>query len=109
MSLTLAAVGVSLRAAPSTFSTRRQRVYSLAQEQNLPALALGACQALVSTFFFLGDFESARQYALRGVQIWRSGSVQSPVEQVDPPAVVCLCYKALGEVFSDKLPLANQL
>jgi predicted ATPase len=63
----------------------------------------GACQALVSTFFFLGDFESVRQYALRGVQIWRSGGVHSPVEQVDPPAVVCLCYKALAEVFFEDI------
>ena len=76
-----------------------KRVYSLAQERDLPALMIGACQALVSTSFFLGDFESVRQYALRGVQIWCSGRVQSPVEQVDPPAVVCLCYKALGELF----------
>jgi serine/threonine protein kinase/predicted ATPase len=79
-----------------------KRVYSLAQEQDDPALMIGACQALVSTFFFLGDFESVLQYALRGVQIWRSGHVHSPVEQVDPPAVVCLCYKALAEgVFGD--------
>ena len=76
-----------------------KRVYSLAQEQDLPAMMIGACQAMVSTSYFLGDFESVRQYALRGVQIWRSGHVQSPVEEVDPPAVVCLCYKALGEAF----------
>ena len=45
----------------------------------------------------MGDFESARQYAMRGVQIWRSGGVQSPVEEVDAPAVTCLCYEALSE------------
>jgi hypothetical protein len=58
---------------------------------------MGACQALASTFFFLGDFESTRQHAMRGVEIWRSGGVRSPVEQVDPPVVVCLCYTALSE------------
>ena len=45
----------------------------------------------------MGDFETARQYAMRGVQIWRSGGVQSHVEEVDTPAVGCLCYEALSE------------
>jgi predicted ATPase len=40
---------------------------------------------------------SARQYAMRGVQIWRSGGVQSPVEEVTAPAVTCLCFEALSE------------
>ena len=74
-----------------------KRVYSLAQEQNDPALMMGAYRALAVTLYFLGDFETARQYAMRGVQIWRSGGVQSPVEEVDAPAVVCLCYEALSE------------
>ena len=60
-----------------------KRVYSLAQEQNDSALMIGAYRALAVTLYFLGDFESARQYAMRGVQIWRSGGVQSPVEEVD--------------------------
>ena len=50
-----------------------------------------------STLYFLGDFEAARQHARRGVQLWRSGGVQSPVEEVNAPAVVCLCYEALSE------------
>ncbi|MGA7881572.1 MAG: serine/threonine-protein kinase, partial [Terrimicrobiaceae bacterium] len=53
-----------------------QRVHSLAMEQNNSAVMIGACQALVSTLYYLGEFETARQYAMRGVQIWRSGSVQ---------------------------------
>jgi NACHT domain len=79
----------------STTMQIAKRVYSLAQEQQEPALMIGACQALAPTAYFLGDFETSREYAMRGVEIWRSGSVQSPVEEVDPPAVVCLCYKAL--------------
>ena len=71
-----------------------ERVYSLAQEQNDAALMIGAYRALAATLFFLGDFESARQYAMRGVQIWRSGSVQSHAEDVDTPVVGCLCYGA---------------
>ena len=50
-----------------------QRVHSLAMEQNNSAVMMGACQALVSTLYSLGEFETARQYAMRGVQIWRSG------------------------------------
>jgi hypothetical protein len=32
-----------------------------------------------------------------GVQNWRSGTVQSQVEELMAPGVVCLCYKALTE------------
>jgi tetratricopeptide (TPR) repeat protein len=82
-----------------------QRVHSLAKEQNNPAVMIGACQALVSTLYYLGEFETARRYAMRGVEIWRSGAVQYNAEDLDAPAVVCLCYEALcrwhlGEVVS---------
>ena len=74
-----------------------KRIYSLAQEQNDPALMIGAYRALAGTLFYLGDFEAARQSAMRGVEIWRSGGVQSHPEEVDTPAVDCLCYEALFE------------
>src|SRR6516165_9362225 len=47
-----------------------QRVHSLAMEETNSAVMIGACQALVSTLYYLGEFETARQYAMRGVQIW---------------------------------------
>jgi hypothetical protein len=50
-----------------------RRVYSLAQEQNDSALMIGAYRVLAVTLYCLGDFETARQYAMRGIQIWRSG------------------------------------
>jgi predicted ATPase len=74
-----------------------ERIFSLAQEQNDAALMIGACRALASTLYFLGDFDSARQYAVRGVQIWRSGSVESYAEEYFTPIVSCLCYKAFSE------------
>jgi len=74
-----------------------KRVYSLAQNQNDSALMMGAYRALAVTFYYLGDFESARQYAVSGVEIWRSGGVQSPVEEVTAPAVSCLFHKSLCE------------
>jgi serine/threonine protein kinase/predicted ATPase len=74
-----------------------KRVYSLAQEQNDSALMIGAYRALAVTLFYLGDFDSARRYAMRGVQIWRSGGVQSPVEEITAPAVSCLIFEALSE------------
>jgi tetratricopeptide (TPR) repeat protein len=74
-----------------------QRVYSLAQQQNDSALLIGAYRALACTLCFLGDFDSARKYAMRGVQVWRSGGVQSPVEEIASPAVLLLCYGALSE------------
>jgi hypothetical protein len=72
-----------------------KRVYSLAQEQNDSALMIGAYRALAVTLYYLGDFDSARRYAMRGVQIWRSGGVQSPVEEITAPAVSCLIFEAL--------------
>jgi tetratricopeptide (TPR) repeat protein len=82
-----------------------KQAYSLAQKQNNSALMLRAYRALAVTLYLLGDFETARQYALRGVQIWRSGGVQSPVEEISTPEVICQCYEAitgwhLGEITS---------
>ena len=74
-----------------------KRVYSLAQGQNDSALMIGAYRALAVTLYYQGDCESARQYAMRGIKIWRSGGVQSPVEEVTAPAVSCLCHESLCE------------
>jgi hypothetical protein len=73
-----------------------KRLCSLAQEQNDSALLLKACVALAATLYYLGDFESAQRHAMRGIQIWRSGGVQSHAEFLDP-AVSCLCFEALSE------------
>jgi hypothetical protein len=67
-----------------------QRVYTLAQQQNDSALLKGAYRALACTLCFLGEFDSARQYAMKGVEIWRSGGVWSPVEEITSPAVFFL-------------------
>jgi tetratricopeptide (TPR) repeat protein len=74
-----------------------KRVYALAQEQNDSALMMGAYRALAVTLYYLGDFETARQYAMRGVQIWRSGGVESPIEEITAPAVTCLSFEALSQ------------
>ena len=91
-----------------------ERVYSLAQEQNESALMIGAYRALAATLYFSGDFEPARQHAMRGVEIWRSGGVQSPVEEVGASSVVCLCYEALsewhlGEIVSCQVTMAEAI
>jgi serine/threonine protein kinase len=74
-----------------------ERVYSLAREQNEAGLMIGANAALAGTFFYLGDFASARQYASHGVQMWRSGAVQSQAGDIHTPFVSCLCYLTLSE------------
>jgi serine/threonine protein kinase/predicted ATPase len=87
-----------------------QRVYSLAQEQSDPAQLVGACNALAGTLYFMGDFESAHQYAARGAQIWRSEKARSHkgatelrsistdavdgVQEIGASAVSVLCYEA---------------
>jgi hypothetical protein len=97
-----------------------KRVYSLAQEQHDSALMIGACRALAVTLYFLGDFEAARQYAMCGVQIWRSGGVHSPVEEFFTPAVHCLIFEALSDwhfgktarchaTMAEAISLANEL
>jgi hypothetical protein len=74
-----------------------RRLYSLAQEQNDSVLLTKAHMALAATFYFLGDFEISRQYAMLGLQIWRSADVKFQVEEVDAPPVGCLCHEALIE------------
>jgi hypothetical protein len=91
-----------------------ERVYSLAQEQKNTALMIGAYRALSVPFYYLGDFESARQYAMHGTQIWHSGSVQTLVEEPITPAVACLCFEAfskwhLGELASCQTTMAEAI
>jgi predicted ATPase len=91
-----------------------KRINSLAQEQNDAALMIGAYRALAVTLYFLGDFETVRQFATRGVEIWRSGSVQSSAEDLYTPAVGCLCYEALsawhfGEIASCQATIAEAI
>jgi tetratricopeptide (TPR) repeat protein len=75
-----------------------ERVYSLAQEQNDAALLIGPCAGLSSTFYYFGDFESGRQYAMRGVRIWRLGNVPfSRAKDYYTPVVACLCHGAMSE------------
>jgi predicted ATPase len=91
-----------------------KRLYSLADKGNDPGLILGACHTFATTLYYLGDFEAARQYAMRGIQIWRSGTVQSPVQEISNPAVICLIYEALsewhcGETASSKTTMAETI
>jgi predicted ATPase len=91
-----------------------KRVYSLAQDQNDSGLMMGAHRALAVTLYYLGDFESARQNAMRGVEIWRSGGVHSTIEEITAPAVSCLCFQALsgwhlGETVSCQVTMAEAI
>jgi len=91
-----------------------KRIYSLAQEQNDAALMLGGSRALACTQYYLGDFDAARQSAIRGLHIWRSGDAHSQVQQPDPPVIACLTDKAqsewhLGEITSGRATMAEAL
>src|SRR5271165_1339431 len=91
-----------------------KRIYSLAQEQNDAALLIGAYRVLAATLYFRGDFETSGQYAMSGVQLWRSGGAQSPVEEIAASPVGCLCYQALtqwhlGEIASCKATMAEAI
>ena len=91
-----------------------ERVCALAEEQNNPALKIGAYHILAATFYHLGDFQAARKYARSGIQIWRSGAVQSPVEDFETAAVCCLCYDGVldwhfGEMDSCQARMAEAI
>ena len=91
-----------------------KRLYSLAQEQNDSTLMIGACTAAGGTYYCLGDFETARQYTTRALQIWRSGGVRSPFQEVDAQPVACLSLQALlewhfGELASSHATMAEAI
>jgi serine/threonine protein kinase/predicted ATPase len=91
----------------STAMQIAEQVYFLAEKQNDAPLMIGAYRALAATLYWSGDFESAQQNAVRGVQIWRSGNVQSHQlasrlgvsrgTDLYTPVVGCLCYAAMSE------------
>ncbi|MBV9998325.1 MAG: protein kinase [Verrucomicrobia bacterium] len=74
-----------------------RRVHALAQELNDPVFMIGAYQSLAATLYYMGDFEFARNHARRGIELWSRGGISSPVEEVDLPAVNCLCLEALSD------------
>ncbi|MGB9275841.1 MAG: hypothetical protein WCC08_11465, partial [Terrimicrobiaceae bacterium] len=81
-----------------------KRVYSLAREQNDSSLMIGACSALGSTHYYLGDFETARQYITRALQIWRSDGVRFSFQEVDAQSVGCLKLEALLQWHFGEIP-----
>jgi serine/threonine protein kinase len=90
------------------------RAYVLAQKQNDAALLMGAFRILAVTLFFLGRFKVARRCASRGVQLWRTGGIQSRFEEVNSPAVVCMSFEALcdwhfGEIASCRIKTAGAI
>jgi serine/threonine protein kinase len=80
---------------PSVALPIAERIHALAHDLDDPRLMIGAYDALAGTRYFAADFESARQYARSGVQIWRSGRFQGSPEEFDAPFVGCLCYQAM--------------
>jgi serine/threonine protein kinase len=90
-----------------------KQIYSLAQGQNDSPLIIEACVALATPLYFLGDFEAAREYARRGVQIWRAEGLQSRVGEAWH-AFGCLFFEALldwhfGEISSCQPTMAEAI
>jgi tetratricopeptide (TPR) repeat protein len=81
----------------STTMRLAERVHSLAIERNDLAIMIGSYRALAFTLYYLGEFETALEYARRGVQLWRSGLASSTVEEINSPTVSCLVFQALSE------------
>jgi tetratricopeptide (TPR) repeat protein len=81
-----------------------KRVCSVAQAQNDPALMIGAYSTLAVTLYHLGEIETARKYTMNGLRIWRSGTVRSPVEEVDAPIVTCTAFEAIIQWHAGEIP-----
>lgn len=84
------------------------------QEQNDAAITMGASRALACMQYFLGDFDTARQSALHGLQIWNSGHIRSHVQEFDPSIVACMTDKAqsewhLGEITACQRTMAEAI
>jgi predicted ATPase len=88
----------------STLMPLSKRVYSLAQEQNDSTLMIGACSAVGVTHYYLGDFEIARQYTTRALQIWRSSGVRFSFQEVDAQPVGCLSHHAILQWHFGEIP-----
>ena len=91
-----------------------ERVQSLAKKQNDFALITGGLSTLAAAHYFMGDFETARQCALQGLEIWHAGKLQLQREEAYAPSVVCLCYLALtewqfGEIASCEITMAEAI
>jgi predicted ATPase len=91
-----------------------KRIYSLVQELNDSALMIGGQLAQAITLYFVGNFETARQYARQGAKIWSLGRVKSPVADLHSPAVGCLFFEALpdwhfGEIDSCHAAIAEAM
>jgi predicted ATPase len=84
-----------------------KRLYELAQEQNEPALMIGACTAVAAGHYHAGDFATTREYTTRGLQIWRSAGEPSAFEEVDSQPVACLAYQALIEWHFGEIPACD--
>jgi hypothetical protein len=62
-----------------------------------------------ATLYFLGDFESARERAMLGAQIWRSRGSQSHAEDLDTPVVGWFWYEGFSEWHLERSPLTLHL
>jgi predicted ATPase len=85
-----------------------ERIHSLAEKQHDAEQMIGACSSLAAALYFLGDFENARRRATHGIEIWRSGTEKSQVEEAYAPAVVCLCYEGLCRWHSGEVAFCHQ-
>ena len=84
-----------------------KRLCSLAQEENDSTLMIGACPAVGGTYHYLGDFETARQYYTRALQIWRSGGIRTPFQEVEAQRVLVCPSRPYSGGISERSPGAT--
>jgi hypothetical protein len=81
----------------------------MAEEQVDPALMIGAYNLLAGTLYYLGDIGTGHQHVMRGIEIWRSGSVCSLVrENSNRTASFVLARRQYSSGISEKSPLAKR-
>jgi hypothetical protein len=72
---------------------------------------IGAYDLLAGTLYYLGAIGTAHQYVMRGLQLWRSGNVQSLAcgGELESGAVVCLGLGAICEWHLGKIASSQAL
>ena len=84
-----------------------KRAYSLAQQQDEPALMMGAHRSLAITLYFLGDFGGAHEHAMRGVEIWRAGGYSLRLRRAKRPRSAASALRRFAIGTSERLSRAK--
>jgi hypothetical protein len=80
----------------------------MAEEQDDPTPMIGAYNHLAGTLYYFGDIVTGHQYAMRGVQLWRSEVYSLMRENSNRTASFVLARRRYSSGISERSPLAKR-